>query len=76
MRPKADGGDRGMPILWHIMKIYAAHGVNDFVICCGYKSYVIKNIFQPALLFRCRFDFKNNSVGFIISRQRLEGNAS
>jgi glucose-1-phosphate cytidylyltransferase len=35
----------GRPILWHIMKIYAAHGINDFVICCGYKGYVIKEYF-------------------------------
>ena len=33
------------PILWHIMKIYSAHGVNDFIICCGYKGYVIKEYF-------------------------------
>lgn len=32
----------GRPILWHIMKTYSAHGVNEFVICCGYKSYMIK----------------------------------
>ena len=31
-----------MPILWHIMKIYSAHGLNDFVICCGYKGHIIK----------------------------------
>jgi len=35
----------GRPILWHIMKIYAAHGINDFVICLGYKGYVIKEYF-------------------------------
>ncbi|MEZ5779735.1 MAG: glucose-1-phosphate cytidylyltransferase [Paracoccaceae bacterium] len=35
----------GRPILWHIMKIYAAHGVNDFIICCGYRGYVIKEYF-------------------------------
>jgi glucose-1-phosphate cytidylyltransferase len=34
-----------MPILWHIMKIYAAHGLNDFVICCGYKGHLVKNYF-------------------------------
>lgn len=36
----------GKPILWHIMKIYSSHGFNDFVICCGYKSYVIKDYFH------------------------------
>ena len=35
----------GQPILWHIMKIYAAHGLNDFVICCGYKGHLIKQYF-------------------------------
>ncbi|GJE15579.1 glucose-1-phosphate cytidylyltransferase [Methylobacterium marchantiae] len=35
----------GRPMLWHVMKIYAAHGVNDFVICCGYKGYIIKEYF-------------------------------
>ncbi len=35
----------GRPILWHIMKIYAAHGINDFIVCCGYKGYVIKEYF-------------------------------
>jgi len=45
VRPKPMVEIGGMPILWHIMKIYSAHGLNDFVICCGYKSYVIKEYF-------------------------------
>ena len=36
----------GKPILWHIMKIYASHGINDFIICAGYKQYVIKEYFM------------------------------
>ena len=36
----------GMPILWHIMKYYSSFGVNQFIICCGYKGYVIKEYFQ------------------------------
>ena len=40
----------GKPILWHIMKIYSAHGINDFVICCGYKGYVIKEYFANYFL--------------------------
>ena len=40
----------GKPILWHIMKMYSAHGVNDFVICCGYKGYVIKEYFANYFL--------------------------
>lgn len=42
-KPMIEIGQR--PILWHIMKIYSAHGVNDFLICCGYKGYVIKEYF-------------------------------
>ena len=34
-----------MPMLWHIMKIYSAHGLNDFIICCGYKGHLIKKYF-------------------------------
>ena len=39
VRPKPMVEIGGQPILWHIMKIYASHGINDFVICCGYKSH-------------------------------------
>lgn len=40
----------GKPILWHIMKIYAANGINEFIICCGYKGYVIKEYFMNYFL--------------------------
>jgi len=40
----------GRPILWHIMKIYSAHGINDFIICCGYKGYIIKEYFANYFL--------------------------
>ena len=36
----------GLPILWHVMKIYSHYGINDFIICCGYKGYVIKEFFS------------------------------
>ncbi|WP_072396063.1 glucose-1-phosphate cytidylyltransferase [Hyphomicrobium sp. CS1GBMeth3] len=45
LKPKPMVEIGGRPILWHIMKIYSAHGVNEFVICCGYKGYVIKEYF-------------------------------
>ena len=45
LRPKPMIEVGGRPILWHIMKIYSAHGINDFIICCGYKGYVIKEYF-------------------------------
>jgi glucose-1-phosphate cytidylyltransferase len=54
----------GMPILWHIMKIYSSYGVNDFVICCGYKGYMIKNFFSNYSLYTSdvTFNLKNNTT--------------
>ena len=54
----------GKPILWHIMKYYSAFGVNDFVICCGYKGYVIKEYFANYFLHMSdvTIDLENNSV--------------
>ena len=49
-RPKPMIEIGGKPILWHIMKTYSAHGINDFVICCGYKGYVIKEYFANYFL--------------------------
>ena len=46
IRPKPMVEIGGRPILWHIMKMYLAHGVDDFVICCGYKGYMIKQFFR------------------------------
>ena len=53
-----------MPILWHILKLYSAHGVNDFIICCGYKGYVIKEYFANYFLHMSdvTFDMKNNKM--------------
>jgi len=50
IKPKPMVEIGGKPILWHIMKIYSAHGVNDFVICCGYKGYMIKEYFANYFL--------------------------
>ena len=50
LKPKPMVKIGGKPILWHIMKIYSAHGVNDFVICCGYLGYVIKEYFANYFL--------------------------
>jgi glucose-1-phosphate cytidylyltransferase len=54
----------GKPILWHIMKIYSAHGVNDFVICCGYKGYQIKEYFANYFLYMSdvTFDMSKNTM--------------
>jgi len=52
------------PILWHIMKIYAQHGINDFIICCGYKGYIIKEYFANYFLHMSNvtFDMSNNTT--------------
>ena len=54
----------GMPILWHILKIYASHGINEFVICCGYKGYVIKEYFANYFLHTSdvTFDMADNTM--------------
>ena len=54
----------GRPILWHILKSYSAHGVNEFIICCGYKGYVIKEYFANYFLHMSdvTFDMSNNSM--------------
>ena len=53
-----------MPILWHIMKTYSSHGINDFIICCGYKGYVIKEYFKNYFLHMSDVTFclKDNSM--------------
>ncbi len=56
-RPKPMVEVGGMPILWHIMKIYSAHGINDFIVCCGYKGYVIKEYFANYFLHMSDISF-------------------
>ncbi|WP_322966119.1 glucose-1-phosphate cytidylyltransferase [Sphingomonas fuzhouensis] len=72
LRPKPMIEIGGRPILWHIMKIYAAHGVTDFVICCGYKGYVIKEYFANYFLHMSdvTFDMKANEM--IVHERRAE----
>jgi len=54
----------GMPILWHILKIYSSHGINEFVICCGYKGYMIKEYFANYFLHMSdiTFDISKNKM--------------
>lgn len=63
-RPKPMVEIGGKPILWHILKMYSAHGINDFVICCGYKGYVIKEYFANYFLHTSdvTFDIANNKM--------------
>jgi glucose-1-phosphate cytidylyltransferase len=61
-KPMVEIGDH--PILWHIMKIYSHHGINDFIICLGYKGHIIKEFFANYALHKCdvAFDFKKGSM--------------
>ncbi len=61
-KPMIDIG--GKPVLWHILKLYSAHGVNEFVICCGYKGYVIKEYFANYFLHMSdvTFNMENNQM--------------
>ena len=64
IRPKPMIEVGGKPILWHIMKTYSAHGIQDFVICCGYKGYVIKEYFANYFLHMSdvTFDMQSNQM--------------
>lgn len=64
IRPKPMVEIGGKPILWHIMKTYSAHGIHDFVICCGYKGYVIKEYFANYFLHMSdvTFDMQHNRM--------------
>ncbi len=64
VRPKPMVEIGGHPILWHIMKLYSAHGVEDFVICCGYRGYMIKEYFANYFLHMSdvTFDMANNQM--------------
>ena len=65
LKPKPMIEIGGKPILWHIMKTYSAHGVNDFVICCGYRGYVIKEYFANYFLHM-------SDVTFDMAANRME----
>jgi len=62
-KPMVEIGDR--PILWHIMKLYSYHGINDFIICCGYKGHIIKEFFASYVL-------QTSSVTFEMSKNTME----
>jgi glucose-1-phosphate cytidylyltransferase len=65
LKPKPMINIGGRPMLWHIMKLYSAHGVNDFIICCGYKGYIIKEYFANYFLHM-------SDVTFDVSRNTME----
>jgi len=64
-KPMVEIGD--MPILWHIMKIYSSHGINDFIVCCGYKSHIIKEFFANFVLrtSSVRIDLRDNRIEYL-----------
>ena len=64
VKPKPMVEIGGKPILWHILKMYSSHGINDFVICCGYKGYIIKEYFANYFLHMSdvTFDIENNQM--------------
>jgi glucose-1-phosphate cytidylyltransferase len=72
LKPKPMIEVGGRPLLWHIMKIYSAHGINEFIICCGYKGYVIKEYFANYFLHMSdvTFDMANNRME--VHRQKAE----
>ena len=62
----------GKPILWHLMKIYASHGIADFVICCGYKGYVIKEYFANYALHQADVSIDLSSGQLTFHRRQAE----
>jgi glucose-1-phosphate cytidylyltransferase len=66
IRPKPMVEIGGKPILWHIMKTYSAYGIHDFIICCGYKGYLIKEFFANYALHSCdvTFDLQKREMHF------------
>ena len=72
LKPKPMVEIGGKPILWHIMKIYSAHGINDFIICCGYRGYIIKEYFANYFLHQSdvTFNMKNNTMQ--VHQKRVE----
>jgi glucose-1-phosphate cytidylyltransferase len=71
-RPKPMIEIGGKPILWHIMKIYAAHGVSDFIVCCGYKGYVIKEYFANYFLHMSDVTFHMKENRMEVHQKRAE----
>ena len=67
VRPKPMVEIGSKPILWHIMKTYSHYGINDFIICCGYKAYVIKEYFSNYFLHRSdvTFNIRQNKIDFL-----------
>lgn len=72
VRPKPMVEIGGRPILWHIMKIYSMHGINEFIICCGYKGYVIKEYFANYSLHMSDVSFSLTTGDVKVHKRRAE----
>ncbi len=72
LRPKPMITIGGLPILWHIMKTYGSHGITDFVICCGYKGYMIKEYFANYFLHMSDVTFHMQDNRMEVHRQKAE----
>ena len=72
LKPKPMLEIGGKPILWHIMKIYSSHGINDFVICCGYKGYMIKEYFANYFLPQSDVTFNIQKNSMEVHHKRAE----
>ncbi|MEE2769531.1 MAG: glucose-1-phosphate cytidylyltransferase [Pseudomonadota bacterium] len=72
LKPKPMVEIGGKPILWHIMKLYSHHGVDEFIICCGYKGYLIKEYFANYFLHMSDVTFDMQANGMTIHERRAE----
>ena len=72
MKPKPMVEIGNKPILWHIMKIYSSHGINDFIICCGYKGYVIKEYFKNYFIHMSDVTFSMNDNSMHVHQNNAE----
>ena len=72
LKPKPMVEIGGKPILWHIMKMYSAHGINNFVICCGYKGYLIKEYFSNYFLYKSDVTFSIKENNMVVHEKHAE----
>ena len=72
LKPKPMIEIGGKPILWHIMKMYSSYGIDDFIICCGYKGYVIKEYFSNYFLHQSDVTFCMKSNSIEVHQKRAE----
>lgn len=72
LKPKPMIEIGGKPILWHILKLYSSHGINDFLICCGYKGYLIKEYFANYFLYQSDMTFTMNDNSVKVHQNKAE----